>query len=594
MEVLNAVSQVNLEAARKALAAKQPKQKKEAQAKTEPKTEPKEVFEKSEAPKSKASGQVSYLPQDEGILPVEQGEMEFKSNEGGPSNDRFKVSVPRNFPAAKPDGNGNMIFEVDDPRFDSAHSFYIANKSLEVAEGYLGRQLPWGFSEDLGRQQMLIHPHAGANTANAFYHSEAGSINFFHFTDPTTNELHRTGASADIVSHETGHAILDGIRHNYLSSLTIAAGGFHESFGDMVAILVALHDPAVVSALQQETQGNLAIPNVVSSMAENLGSVAGKMDGIDTNCLRQALNSHKYKDQHFLPYVDPKDPFSGLGQEPHAYANLFTGAFYEILFGLQAVTSSDASKTFAESLSEARDMAGTLLFRGTEFAPVGEPTYKEIALAMLKADQVDFGGALRPLLENVFVGRKLLTDADLAAFDQHEQSLPKLTLTRGAADTKEAAMTFLDNNRETLGLDKTLPFEFEQAHTNNRGETFMLYKYHQDVDLDSPDFGLMEGARARMNGGLVMAFDAEGNLVASNHDKVTEREIQDVKDHLKSAVSADMLVAPGMSQNGNVAHECKDGCGCGSLGKFSSGYLQLNIVGEGGTPVLRRSPIVTC
>jgi hypothetical protein len=47
--------------------------------------------------------------------------------------------------------------------------------------------------------------------------------------------------------------------------------------------------------------------------------------------------------------------------------------------------------------------------------------------------------------------------------------------------------------------------------------------------------------------------------------------------------------------NGNMTHECKgEGCGCGKLGKFSSNYLQLNIVGDGGKPVLRRSPIVTC
>lgn len=592
---LKALSRVNLDAARQAMAARHPKHSKAHKAAHEPKVaaaaEPAESFKKSEAARLP---QISYLPQDEGMLPVATGEMAFKPTDGGPSNDRFKVSVPRNFPAARPDENGNLIFDVDDPRFDSAHAFYVANQALQVAEGYLGRELPWGFSEDLGRQQMLIHPHAGANTANAFYQAEAGSINFFHFDDPTTGGVQRTGASADIVAHETGHAILDGIRHNYLSSLTVAAGGFHESFGDMVSILVALHDPAVVEQLQQETQGNLAIPNVVSSMAENLGKAAGKMDGMDTDCLRQALNDHKYKDQHFLPYVDPRDPFSGLGQEPHAYANLFTGAFYEILFGLQTVTSSDQSKTFTESLSEARDMAGMLLFRGTEFAPVGEPTYREIALAMLKADQVDFNGALRPLLENVFVGRKILSEQDLKSFDQHEASLPKLSLTRGAADSKEAAMTFLDQNKETLGIDKTIPFEFDQVHTNDRGETFMLYKYHQDVDLDSPDFGLMEGARARMNGGLVLAFDGAGQLIASNHDKITEREMEDVKDHLKSAVSADMLIAPGLGINGNADHQCGEGCGCGKLGKFSSNYLTLNVIGEGGTPVLRRSPVVAC
>ncbi|GMU56540.1 MAG: hypothetical protein AMXMBFR33_56860 [Candidatus Xenobia bacterium] len=589
MEVLNAVSQVSLEAARRARSAKQPK--------AEAAAEPKETFKKSEAaPKEQPpKGMVSYLPQDEGMLPPAQAPMDFEPTSGGPANERFKVSVPRNMPVARPDENGNMVYDLDDPRFDSTNTFYTANRALEVAEGYLGREIPWGFSNDLERQQMLIHPHAGGNTANAFYHSEAGSINFFHFTDPSTSELHRTGTSADIVAHETGHAVLDGIRHNYLSSLTVSAGGFHESFGDMLAILVALNDPTVVEALQQETQGNLAIPNLVSGVAENLGSVAGKMDGIDTDCLRQALNSHKYKDQHFLPYIDPKDPFSGLGQEPHAYANLFTGAFYEVLFGLYSVTSSDTSRSFADALGEARDMAGMLLMRGTEFAPVGEPTYREVALAMLKADQVDFDGALRPLLESVFVGRKIISQADLEAFDKHEAALPKLTLDRAAIESEEAALEFLDNHRDELKLGKDLPFEFDQAHTNNRGETFVLYKYYQDVDLEGPDYGVMEGARARMNGGLVLAFDAEGKLFASNHDKVTEREIEEVKNHLKSAVSAEMLVASGLTPRSDSASaRCEPGDRTCKHGKFASQYLQLNVVSEGGKPVLRRSPIVTC
>ncbi|MEW6277551.1 MAG: hypothetical protein AB1758_02930 [Candidatus Eremiobacterota bacterium] len=552
---------------------------------------PQDLFKSAASPKEPTqSVLVSYLPQDEGMLPPDLAEVEARHTPTGPANDRFQVSVPRNFPVARPDSGGDLVFDTDDPRFDSAHSFLMADRSLKMAQEYLGRDLPWSFTQELGREQLLIHPHAGADTANAFYHSEAGSVNFFHYKDDD-GELHRTGASADIVAHETGHAILDALRHNYISSLTVAAGGFHESFGDMVSILVALKDPAVVGALHEETQGNLALPNLVSRLAENLGRSAGAMDGTETDCLRQALNNHKYVDQHFLPYIDAKDPFSGMGQEPHAYSNLFTGAFYEILFGLHDAVGSEASVPFAEAISGARDIAGSLLFRGMEFAPVGEPTYREVALAMLKADQVDFGGQLRPLLEQVFTRRKILSEDDLRAFDAREEKLPELQM-EPSVTQKEGAMAFLNAHREKLQLSENLPFEFVSSHVTNRGETFVLYKYHQDISLEGQDYGIMEGARARMNGGLVLAFDAEGKLFAANHDDITEREIEDVKDHLKTALGAGMLSAQGI-QPGSGNSACRPGQPC-SHGKFASNYMQLNVIGEGAGRVLRRAPMLTC
>src|SRR5690606_28892182 len=153
----------------------------------------------------------------------------------------------------------------------------------------------------------------------------------------------------DIIAHETGHAILDGMRPNYIQSLSVGGGGFHETFADMTAMLSALNDEHVVEALRLQTKGDLTQPNLVSGIGEELGkSVFGR------GPLREAINNNKYADQAFLPYSDPSDPGSGLGTECHSYSNLFNGAFYELFATLYDQASSKPDSTFAGAVAEAR------------------------------------------------------------------------------------------------------------------------------------------------------------------------------------------------------------------------------------------------
>ena len=104
-------------------------------------------------------------------------------------------------------------------------------------------------------------------------------LSFFHDTvrDATTNRQVTvfSGESPDIVAHELGHAVLDTLKPVLFEIASIEAAAFHESFGDMSAILTALQLPRVRQAVLEETDGNLRRNSSVSRVAEQLGFAFG-------------------------------------------------------------------------------------------------------------------------------------------------------------------------------------------------------------------------------------------------------------------------------------------------------------------------------
>src|SRR5215470_15386356 len=74
---------------------------------------------------------------------------------------------------------------------------------------------------------------------NAFYDREG--LKFFHGTAAGRTVF--SGESPDVVCHELGHALLDSFKPQLFDAASIEVAAFHESFGDMSAILSALQLP---------------------------------------------------------------------------------------------------------------------------------------------------------------------------------------------------------------------------------------------------------------------------------------------------------------------------------------------------------------
>ena len=116
-----------------------------------------------------------------------------------------------------------------------------------------------------------------------------------------------SGESPDVVAHELGHAVLDSLKPALFELASIEAAAFHESFGDMSAILTALQLPSVRQAVLEETDGNLRRNSSVSRVAEQLGFAIRQRNpaAVDRDSLRNAANSFVYVDPLTLPSSGP-------------------------------------------------------------------------------------------------------------------------------------------------------------------------------------------------------------------------------------------------------------------------------------------------
>jgi hypothetical protein len=98
------------------------------------------------------------------------------------------------------------------PEFDAIHTFAVVKKVVTMYERALARRghkdtFKWAFPG-----KITIEPHAG-NMRNAYYSRFSKAIKFFHFN--ANNKTIYTCRSFDVVAHETGHAVLDGLNPKF-------------------------------------------------------------------------------------------------------------------------------------------------------------------------------------------------------------------------------------------------------------------------------------------------------------------------------------------------------------------------------------------
>ncbi len=121
------------------------------------------------------------------------------------------------------------------PQFRQVSIWAILQNTLNHFEGGygLGRPILWGFEGN----RLIVVPQAGYGE-NAYYDRQSKSLQFYYFDDEDGGRIY-TCLSSDIVNHEFGHALLDGIRPYYLEAVSPQTAAFHEFLGDLTAILMA-------------------------------------------------------------------------------------------------------------------------------------------------------------------------------------------------------------------------------------------------------------------------------------------------------------------------------------------------------------------
>jgi hypothetical protein len=236
---------------------------------------------------------------------------------------------------------------------------------------------------------------------NAVY--TRGDLRFFH-TDVSGTMVY-TGESPDVVSHELGHAVLDAIRPQLWDAMSHEVAAFHESFGDMSAILTALQLPAIRKEVLAETGGALYRSNRLSRVAEQLGWGLRQRQpcSADGDSLRNAVNCFSYQPPKSLPVSSPAVLLSSA---PHSFSRVFTGAFFQTYAGM--VTLLNRPPTSNDLLQASVDL-GRLLVTAVQAAPVVADYFAQVAAHMLEADRDLFDNQYTSAIQFGFAGKGIIS-----------------------------------------------------------------------------------------------------------------------------------------------------------------------------------------
>src|SRR5262245_11384248 len=278
--------------------------------------------------------------------------------------------------------------------------YWVAAEALRRAADFWGRILPKGTKwHSTNGVRLPVELDQGLDL-NAFY--DRHGLHFFH--DTVKGVTVYSGESPDVACHELGHAVLDALRPQLWDAMAGEVAAFHESFGDMSAMLSGLQLASLRQEVLAETSSHVDRSSRLSRLAEQLGWAVRQNhpDEVDPDCLRNASNSFFYTDPVDLP---PSAPASSLSSEPHSFSRVFTGAFLNILAGMFAAQPKHNS---AGLLAAARD-AATILINGVKATPVVPSFYSQVAAHMLEVDASDFRGRYREALKGGFVQHGILS-----------------------------------------------------------------------------------------------------------------------------------------------------------------------------------------
>ena len=442
------------------------------------------------------------------------------------------------------------LFNPGSPEFEAGQLYVTLTQTYGAWAEFFGADFGW----QPGLAALPIFPRAGV-ALNAYY--DRRGLKFFFNTDAASGTPIYTSESGDIIAHECGHAVLDAQHPDYWDSLLGETGAFHEAFGDVSAILVALANPRVRAAVLAEHAGDLRQSNAVTRLAEQLARAfvnAGRANLVDApNALRDAVNAFKYRDPDNLP---TRAPATQLSSESHNFSRIFSGAFYDLLVGVyEALRGANANLAADDALAQARGIGGRLIAQGLILAPRGDAPFKAIAVAMLTADQQNFGGAYFAALKKAFVARRILKASEANALRKnagagHTQTSVGAGVASVPLDVRPSWELSETRVGEDLpsGIRRALAaprqaYQLVGAQTGDDASRMLYYTAPRQVELKGADLGVARGAVVTLMDAVAVRVDRDGRLVSSHHHKVDRGQTRRVRDHVAKLIERDRVFA---------------------------------------------------
>lgn len=407
-----------------------------------------------------------------------------------------------------PDGQRLDRDQVNLPQFHQVSAWAIAQRALDFFEsGFgLGRRIPWAFEGN----RLVIVPHAGYGE-NAYYDRQSKSLQFYYGEDG--GKRLETCLSTDIVSHEFGHAVLDGIRPHFIEALEPQTAAFHEFVGDLTAILMAFRNNDLRKRLANATGGDLTKATAISDIAEQFGQVVSNRPYLRT--ARSPVTMAEVAGE----------------QRPHRLSEVLTATVFDMMLDLvkhyAARPGSTPAGTFADTVQRMQIMAVQAL----DLLPPVDVTFRDYALAMLRAEDVanptDPEG-YRDLMLRAFTKRGILSVDDVQQLEQPHYVFERLDLevfhdVDVVASSPAEAYRFLDDNRRKLFIPWNVDLRVVGVFTAQKltrearrlpKQVLLQYLWREDVPLEGARFGQFAGQSASLPCGGTLALDQNGNVLA--------------------------------------------------------------------------------
>ncbi|HTY40613.1 MAG TPA: hypothetical protein VMH79_01935 [Thermoanaerobaculia bacterium] len=364
-------------------------------------------------------------------------------------------------------------------------------------------------------------PVAGKDL-NAFYDRQA--LRFFRGADVKTGAPVASGDSVDVAVHEQGHAVLDAIRPDLWDAPHFEVAAFHEAFGDLASIFVALAEPVLDADVVGATRGDPARSNLVSRLAEELGRAVRDDYGADAappGALRDAVNRFLYQDPKTLPDSAPE---TALSAEPHAFCRVMTGACWDVLV---AVYRASAGRDRAAALAAASERVARWSVAAADTAPSGADFFGRVARRIVREAAGEDRGLAAKVGAALF-RRRLLESPDVPAElspDEDPQVPAPPEGGDGSPALVRAVAARLGPERGALLARGTRGAPFERAASLRvfRG------RRRRDLFLRGREYGPADGAAVELSDSFALAFGAEGFLRASRVAPAGDRDAEDAR-----------------------------------------------------------------
>jgi len=311
---------------------------------------------------------------------------------------------------------GNEVYE---PEFLQVSTFATILKTMYMLkdEHILGRSITWAN----GSPQLLVIPRAGKER-NAFYHRDSNSLQFFMFPSGDDSErMVYTCLYRDVVSHETGHALVDGIAPDLFDAQNPDGLAMHEAIADLTALMTAIGSHNLRRIVLDKNDGKLDNSTDFSTIADDW---RGKFKSL------RDLNNEKS--------LDPSSPKENYVKdtECHARCEVLGGALYNVLLEI----FEDKKKTLAGpekndpktmhsvsggALVFASDRLKQMIFRALDYLAPGDVSFADFGRAIVAVDTVAYpkDQQIRDFIKQEFRRRYIVKDVialEVSTFFDHE------------------------------------------------------------------------------------------------------------------------------------------------------------------------------